>query len=102
MTISLPVVQECVDALKQAFPIEDIWLLESGRAPECRLEKLHNLIVIVPDQAGAHEWEAKARRLLGFAPEVEVFVLPLTAIMRTPRPLLVKMAFLAGENIYRG
>lgn len=102
MTTSLSVVQPCVAALNQAFPIEDIWLLESGRAPECRLEKPHNLIVIVPDHAGAHELEAEARRILEFAPEVEVFVLPLTAIMRTPRPLLIKMAFLAGENVYRG
>ena len=102
---TIPSVAKYVDALVSELPIEDIWLLEAGRAPECYLEKTHNLIIITRGSAEPHKIEAEARALLkakfGEA-DVDAYAFPLDAIMRIPRPLLIKMALQSGENIYCG
>lgn len=96
---------DCITALVKDFQVEDIWLLKSDAAKECRLDSLLNLIVIVPDAEDAHDVEKKARDLIQqcFGGEgMDVFVFPLSVITRTPRPLLIKMALTHGKNIYRG
>jgi hypothetical protein len=98
-------VTKFVEVLVSQFPIEDIWLLEAGNAPECYLDKPYNLIVITRGTVEPHKLEAEARALLhekfGEA-EVDVYAFPLDAIMRIPRPLLIKMALQSGENVYCG
>ena len=89
-----------VDALVKAFPVEDIWRLEAGAAPECGLERPQNLIVAVRDGEEAHRLEPQMRALLKDAAE-DVHVFPLSAFERIPRPLLVKMALTHGESVYR-
>lgn len=98
-------VAKYVEALTSELSLEDIWLLESGSAPECYLEKAHNLILITRGASEPHHVEAEARDLLNKKfPEadVDVFAFPLDAIMRIPRPLLIKMALQSGENVYCG
>ncbi|HEY5780201.1 MAG TPA: hypothetical protein VIT00_15775 [Terrimicrobiaceae bacterium] len=95
--------EEFLAALVRAFPIEDVWLLEAGKAKECALERPTNFIVIVPDGSDAHVIERAAADLILKRPEwsgIDVFVFPLSTITRTPRPLLVKMALTSGANIY--
>ncbi len=98
-------VADYVHALVSHFSIEDIWLLEAGQAPECYLDKTYNLIVITRGTAEPHKVEEAARTMLkeqfGNA-DVDIYVFPLDAIMRIPRPLLIKMALQSGENIYCG
>jgi hypothetical protein len=96
-------VDECVAALVAGFPIEDIWLLEPGKAKECHLVKPINLIVILTEGSEPHVISAAIEELIRKRAEwsgIEVFVFPLSAITRIPRPLLVKMALSAGTNIY--
>jgi hypothetical protein len=96
-------VDECVAALVVGFPIEDIWLLEPGRAKECHLDKPINLIVILTEGSEPHLIATAMEELIRKRTEwsgIEVFVFPLSAITRIPRPLLVKMALSAGTNIY--
>jgi hypothetical protein len=100
MTAIPPTVAASVDALVNAFPVEDIWYLEAGDAPECGLERPRNLIVAVRDGEEAHLIEPRMRARLADAGE-DVHVFPLAAFERIPRPLLVKMALTHGESVYR-
>jgi hypothetical protein len=96
-------VDECVAALIAGFPIDDIWLLEPARAKECHLDKPINLIVIVTEGSEPHVISAAVEELIRKRADwsgIGVFVFPLSAITRIPRPLLVKMALSAGTNIY--
>ena len=96
-------VDECVAVLVAGFPIEDIWLLEPAKAKECHLDKPVNLIVIVTEGSEPHVISTGIEELIRKRPEwseIELFVFPLSAITRIPRPLLVKMALSAGTNIY--
>ncbi len=94
---------ECVTALAAGFPVEEMWLLEPGRAKECHLDKPLNLIVIVAEGSEPHVISTAMEELIRTRTEwsgIDVFVFPFSAIMRIPRPLLVKMALSAGTNIY--
>lgn len=94
-----------VDVLLQKFPVEDIWFFQADEAKECVLDKPQNLVVIVPDAAGAHVLDQKARELFRrqFGDgDIDVHVFPRSAVERVPRPLLVKMALTSGSNIYTG
>jgi len=94
---------DCVAALAEAFPIEDVWLLEAKAAKECELDSPINLIVIVPDDSEAHVIESEAVEMIRKRPEwseIDVFAFPLSVITRIPRPLVVKMALTSGRNIY--
>ena len=53
---------DCVAALVEAFPIEDVWLLEAKAAKECELDSPINLIVIVSDDSEAHIRRASRSR----------------------------------------
>ena len=103
MSVTQANVDECVAALVAGFPIEDIWLLEPARAKECHLDKSVNLIVIVTEGSEPHLISAAIEGLIRKQADwsgIDVFVFPLSAITRIPRPLLVKMALSAGTNIY--
>ena len=103
MSVTQANVDECVSVLVAGFPIEDIWLLEPAKAKECHLDKPVNLIVIVPEGSEPHVISTRIEELIRKRPEwseIELFVFPLSAITRIPRPLLVKMALSAGTNIY--
>jgi hypothetical protein len=103
MSVTQANVDECVVALVAGFPIEDIWLLEPARAKECHLDKSVNLIVIVTGGSEPHLISAGIEDLIRKRADwsgIDVFVFPLSAITRIPRPLLVKMALSAGTNIY--
>ena len=105
MNAIVPRVEDCVEVLVKAFPVEDIWLLERNAANACELDAEHNLIVVVPESEAAHKVEAEMQKLLAqeFAGSgIEAFVFPLSAIDRIPRPLMVKMALTSGERIYCG
>ena len=94
---------DCVAALVEAFPIEDVWLLEAKAAKECELESPINLFLIVPDVSEAHVIESAALEMVCKRPEwsdIDVFAFPLSVITRIPRPLVVKMALTSGRNIY--
>ena len=94
---------DCVAALVETFPIEDVWLLEARAAKECELDSPINLIVIVTDDSEAHVIESAAIEMIRKRPEwseIDVFAFPLSVITRTPRPLLVKMALTSGRNVY--
>ncbi len=103
MNVAKDGVDERIAALIAAFPIEDIWLLEAGAARECGLEKPVNFIVVVPDGSEPHTVESAAVELIRARPEwngTDLFVFPLSAVSRTPRPLLLKMALISGKNVY--
>ena len=103
MSVTQANVDECVAVLVAGFPIEDIWLLEPTKAKECHLDKPVNLIVIVTEGSEPHVISTGIEELIRKRPEwseIELFVFPLSAITRIPRPLLVKMALSAGTNIY--
>ena len=103
MSVTQANVDECVAVLVAGFPIEDIWLLEPAKAKECHLDKPVNLIVIVTEGSEPHVISTGIEELIRKRPEwseIEVFVFPLSAITRIPRPLLVKMALSAGTNIF--
>ena len=103
MSVTQANVDECVAVLVAGFPIEDIWLLEPAKAKECHLDKPVNLIVIVTEGSEPHVISTGIEELIRKRPEwseIELFVFPLSAITRIPRPLLVKMALSAGTNIY--
>jgi hypothetical protein len=96
-------VSNCVAALVESFPIEDIWMLEAKAAKECGLESPVNLIVIVPDESQADSIEKAAIEMVRKRPEwseIDIFAFPLSVITRIPRPLLVKMALSSGRNVY--
>jgi hypothetical protein len=96
---------ECTKALVAAFPIEDVWLLEANAAKECGLKSPANLILIVRDDSQAHVVERAALEMIRKQPDwngIDVFGFSLSAITRTPRPLLLKMALSSGRNIYSG
>lgn len=93
---------DCAEALSKKFPVEDIWFFDASAAKECLLDKPLNLVVIVPEAAGAHVLDERARDWLRqqFGEnDVDVHVFPRSAIERMPRPLLVKMALTCGENL---
>ena len=103
MSVTQANVDECVAALIANFPIEDIWLLEPARAKECHLDKPVNLIAIVIEGSEPHVISTGIEELMRKRPDwsqIDVFVFPLSAITRIPRPLLVKMALSAGTNIF--
>jgi hypothetical protein len=103
MNTAHDLVGDCVSALVEKFPIEDIWLLEAKAAKECQLDSPINLIVIVSDDSEADVIEKAAIEMVRKRPEwseIEVFAFPLAVITRIPRPLLVKMALTSGRNIY--
>jgi hypothetical protein len=103
MSVTPANLDECVAVLLAGFPIEDIWLLDPARAKECHLDKPVNLIVIVTEGSEPHVISTGIDELIRERvdwSEIDVFVFPLSAITRIPRPLLVKMALSAGRNIY--
>ena len=53
MTTVQDLVSDCVAALVESFPIEDIWMLEAKAAKECGLESPINLVLIVPDDVSS-------------------------------------------------
>jgi hypothetical protein len=96
-------VSDCVAALVESFPIEDIWMLEAKAAKECQLESPINLVLIVPDDSEADVIERAAIETVRKRPEwseIDIFAFPLSVITRIPRPLLVKMALSSGRNVY--
>lgn len=91
---------EEIKTLTSKFPVEDVWLLEAHG--EDFLNAPLNLIVIVAESSEAHSLEKEMQSALGLkAGEVDLFAFPLSAVERTPRPLMVKMALSRGRNIYR-
>src|SRR5262245_60739550 len=103
MSVTPVKLDECVAALVAGFPVEDIWLLEPARAKECHLDKPVNLIVIATEGSEPHVVSTGMEELIRKRTDwsdIDVFVFPFSAIMRIPRPLLVKMALSAGTNIY--
>jgi hypothetical protein len=103
MSVTPAKLDECVAALVAGFPIEDIWLLEPARAKECLLDKPVNLIVITTEGSEPHVVSTGLEELIRKRTDwsdIDVFVFPFSAIMRIPRPLLVKMALSAGTNLY--
>jgi hypothetical protein len=62
---------DCMAALVEAFPIEDVWLLEAKAAKECELESPINLFLIVPDVSEAHAIESAALEMVRKRPECE-------------------------------
>lgn len=103
MNVAKDGLDERLATLIAAFPVEDIWLLEAGAARECGLKKPVNLIMILPDGSEAHVVERGAIELIRARPEwneTDLFVFSLSALSRTPRPLLLKMALTSGENVY--
>ncbi len=91
---------EEIKTLTSKFPVEDVWLLEAHG--EDFLDAPLNLIVIVSEKAEAHRLEKDMKSKLSLKPgEVDLFAFPLSAVERTPRPLMVKMALSRGCNIYR-
>jgi len=105
MKATEPLVDEYVASLVKAFPVEDIWYLDSRTAKECRLREEVNLVVIVSagEEAFRIEEEATAmiRKKFPGTP-VGIHVFPQSAMFQTPRPLLVKMAFAGGRHVYCG
>jgi len=105
MTATDPLIEDCVDVLVEAFPVEDIWLLEASDAKECELDDPLNLVIMVPDEEESHLIEHKAVELMQKTfPDfkVGIYVFPLSVLFRTPRPLMVKMALTSGKSIYCG
>ena len=103
MSTMLDLADDCVAVLAEAFPIEDVWLLEAKSAKECELDSPINLIVIVSDDSEAHIIESAALEMVRKRPEwseIDVFAFPLSVITRISRPLLAKMALTSGRNIY--
>ena len=103
MTTVPDLVSDCIAALVESFPIEDIWMLEAKAAKECELESPLNLVLIVPDDSQAEVIERAAIEMVRKRPEwsdIDVFAFPLSVITRIPRPLLVKMALSSGRNVY--
>ena len=103
MTTVPDLVSDCIAALVESFPIEDIWMLEAKAAKECELESPLNLVLIVPDDSQAEVIERTAIEMVRKRPEwsdIDVFAFPLSVITRIPRPLLVKMALSSGRNVY--
>ena len=103
MSVTQVKLDECVAALVAGFPIEDIWLLEPAKAKECHLDKPVNLIVITIEGSEPHVISPAVEELIRKRTDwsdIDAFVFPVSAIMRIPRPLLVKMALSAGTNIY--
>ena len=100
-----PLVNEYLSALVEAFPVEDIWYLDSRTAKECRLREEINLVVIVSPGGEASKIEEEATALIRKefpGTPVGIHVFPQSAIFQTPRPLLVKMAFASGRHVYCG
>jgi hypothetical protein len=67
------------------------------------LDKSVNLIVIVTEGSEHHLISADIENLIRKRADwsgIDIFVFPLSAITRIPRPLLVKMALSGGRNIY--
>jgi hypothetical protein len=94
---------DCSKALVAALPIEDVWFLEASAARECGLKSPANLILVVPDDSQPHVVERAALDLIRKQPDwnaVDVFSFPVSAVSRTPRPLLLKMALSSGRIIY--
>ena len=103
MTTVPDLVSDCIAALVESFPMEDIWMLEAKAAKECELESPLNLVLIVPDDSQADVIERAAIEMVRKRPEwseIDVFAFPLSVITRIPRPLLVKMALSSGRNVY--
>jgi hypothetical protein len=103
MTTVPDLVSDCIAALVESFPMEDIWMLEAKAAKECELESPLNLVLIVPDDSQAEVIERAAIEMVRKRPEwseIDVFAFPLSVITRIPRPLLVKMALSSGRNVY--
>ncbi len=91
-----------IAALSGELPIEDIWYFEAGSAHECGLTKPFHLVLFVRDDAEPHEVEARANELLKRdRADIAAHAFPRAAIYQTPRPLVVKMAFSAGECVYQ-
>ena len=100
-----PSVDDYITPLVEAFPVEDIWYLDSRTAKECHLREEINLVVIVPAGREAFKIEEEAVELIrNKFPEtpVGIHVFPQSAMFQTPRPLLVKMAFTGGRHVYCG
>lgn len=105
MNAAEPLVDDCIASLLASFPIEDIWLLDPGTAKECLLEEKLSFVVIVPDAPEIWKIERKARELIRKEfpdADIGIHIFPQSAMFQTPRPLLVKMAFTGGKNVYRG
>ena len=100
-----PSVDEYIAPLVEAFPVEDIWYLNSRTAKECRLREEVNLVVIVSARMEASKIEEEATALIRKkfpGTPVGIHVFPQSAMFQTPRPLLVKMAFAGGRHVYCG
>lgn len=100
-----PLVDEFIAALVEAFPVEDIWYLDSRTAKECRLGEEANLVIIVSAGGEASKIEKEATALIRKkfpGTPVGIHVFPQSAMFQTPRPLLVKMAFTGGQHVYCG
>jgi len=98
-----PLVDEFIAALVEAFPVEEIWYLDSSTAKECRLREAVNLVVIVSPGGEASMIEGKADALIREkfpGARVGIHAFPQSAMCQTPRPLLVKMAFSSGHHIF--
>ena len=103
MSVTHGKLDECVAALVAGFPIEEIWVLEPAKAKECHLDKPINLIAITTEGSEPHIISTAVEELIRTRSDwsdIDAFVFPVSAIMRTPRPLLVKMALSTGTNVY--
>ena len=81
--------------------MEDIWLLDSTKARECGLDDKLHLVVLVQNGGEAHLIEEKASKSMReqFG-DIGIHVFPHTVMYQMPRPLLVKMAFSGGRQVY--
>jgi len=101
MTMSTPTIDQCVRALVKDFSVEDIWVLEAAKARECGLSDKLQLVVFVSEGEEPDVIEVQALRSMReqFG-DVGVHVFSHTAMFQIPRPLLVKMAFSSGRQVF--
>jgi hypothetical protein len=97
-----PHIARHVANLAAALPVEDIWYFESGNAPECELSKPFHLVLLVSEGEEAHQVEPRAAALLGDeCRDVSVHAFSQNAMYQLPRPLLLKMAMMAGKCVFQ-
>lgn len=102
MIKTLPHIEQSIQTLTAALPIEDAWYFESKRAPECGLTKPFQLVLFVQEGAEAHLVEAQANALLEKEfPDIAAHAFPYAALHQLPRPLVAKMALSVGHCVYQ-
>mgnify|MGYP001352879319 CR=1 FL=1 len=99
---SAPHLAAPIALLAAELPVEDIWYFAACQAPECELPQPFHLVLLVSDDAEAHQVEERAAGLLGDRRrDFAVHAFPHRALYQLPRPLLLKMAMTAGRCVFQ-